>query len=116
MGMIDANPRCQRCVKLAAHAAEAVLLRGFLSEVGELGEPLTRGELAPLFWGSVATTVSGSLLSLLPLPGRLGSVASTVGSLLGMAGGFALRWAMVYAGHPSADDPEAARKASRDGR
>lgn len=100
-------------IKLAAHAAEAVAMKAFVSEMGEFAEPLTRGKMAAPFWGSAAATMSAGVLGMLPLKGRAANLAKTASSLLSLAGGFAMRWAIVHAGQESANDAAAARKASR---
>lgn len=105
--------RALETVKLAAHAAEVALMRAFVAEAGDLAAPLTRGGEALPFWGSVGATLTSCLLGLLPGTGKFGKLA---GSLLGLAGSFAMRWAMIHAGPLSSGDPEAARQSSRLGR
>jgi formate-dependent nitrite reductase membrane component NrfD len=43
-------------------------------------------------------------------------VRASIGSLLALAGGFILKWALTYSGRHSADDPKAARTATRPAR
>jgi len=105
--------RALETVKLAAHAAEGALLRGFVWEAGDLAAPLTKGGMARPFWASVAATATAGLLGLLPADGKAGKLGRLAGSLLGLAGGYALRWAMVHAGPLSAGNPDDAREASR---
>ncbi len=49
----------------------------------------------------------------LPVPVKLKPWMKIGGSVLGLAGGYALRLAFVAAGKPSAEDPDAARAHSR---
>jgi formate-dependent nitrite reductase membrane component NrfD len=100
----------------AAHLAELAALGGFLASAGGLAAPVTRGEYAPHLWGGAVGV--GLLLPMLLERVPVGSKKTRrwlriAGAVAGLAGGFALRWAITQAGHPSGSDPEAARKASR---
>ncbi|HZO88869.1 MAG TPA: NrfD/PsrC family molybdoenzyme membrane anchor subunit [Chthonomonadaceae bacterium] len=100
----------------AARLAEAVTLGGFLASAGSLAAPLTQGKYAPHLWGGAIG--AGLLLPTLLENAPVGSQKTRrwvriAGAALGLAGGLALRWAITQAGHPSASDPQAARKASR---
>ena len=108
----DAHAALQR-IDTAAHAAEAVTLMGFHASAGDLAKPLTTGKAALPFWGGAAAMTAAEVLKLLPLRGRNRRWADAASALCGLAGGFALRWSMVHAGPLSANDPEAARRASR---
>ena len=108
----DAHEALQR-IDTAAHAAEAVTLMGFHASAGDLAKPLTTGKAALPFWGGAAAMTAAEVLKLLPLRGRSRRWADAASALCGLAGGFALRWSMVHAGPLSANDPEAARRASR---
>jgi formate-dependent nitrite reductase membrane component NrfD len=103
-------------VDLAAHVAEALALRGYLKEAGSLAKPLTRGEQAWSLWGGVLGMAGAEVGRLLPLPGRAQGWGKLADVALGLAGGFALRWAFVHAGRASGNDPEAARQMSRHAR
>ena len=98
-------------VDSAAHAAELATLMGFRAAAGERAKPLTQGEMARPFWGATAGLLASEVLKLLPLRGAARRWADVAGAALGLAGGFALRYAMTMAGPPSANDPEAARQA-----
>ncbi len=100
-------------IDLAAHVAEALTLSGFLTEAGGLAKPLIGGEQARNLWGSVLGMVASEGVKHLPLPRRASGWGKMAAAALGLAGGFALRWAFVHAGPVSAKDPEAARQASR---
>lgn len=100
----------------AAKAAEVVTLGGFLASAGQFAQPVTRGKYAPALWGG--TVGSGlalsSLLAALPVRSeKTRRWLQIAASVAGLAGGFALRWAITQAGHASAKDPDAARDASR---
>lgn len=96
-------------IHAAGRLAEAVTLAGYLAAAGRLAEPLTRGKLAPYLWGGVV----GAGLVLPGLLERGGRHCKIAASALSLLGGLALRWAVVRAGRPSANDPSAARAASR---
>jgi formate-dependent nitrite reductase membrane component NrfD len=98
-----------KVVDLAAHIAEGVTLGGYLYSAGDLARPLTHGPMALPFWGGLLGMAGSELLKW--LSGR--SWSQIPASLFGLAGGFALRWAFVHAGPPSANDPDAARCMSR---
>ncbi|MDQ3814403.1 MAG: polysulfide reductase NrfD, partial [Armatimonadota bacterium] len=102
-------------IDTAARCTEAVALGGYLSSAGRLAEPLTRGKMAPHLWGGAvgAGLVAPELLERLPVRGKAWRWIKIAASALGLIGGFALRWAVLFAGHHSASDPEAAREASR---
>lgn len=98
------------------HLAEGLLLAGFLSAAGRLAKPLTEGEQSRAFRAASLGVLLSEALQWLPLRGRSRRWASVASSLLGLAGGFALRWSIVHAGRSSASDPEAARQAAVGGR
>ncbi len=100
-------------IDTAAHAAEAAATVGYLSTAGSLARPLTQGPLAPAFWGAAAGVVAAEVLKHVPAGGRIGRWAKVAGAILGVAGGFALKWAMQQAGPASACDPDADRQVSR---
>ncbi len=100
-------------IDTAAHLAEAAALTGYLAAAGRLAGPLTHGSQVGPFWGAVASLAVSEALKHLAPRGRWWSMAASV---LGLAGSYALRWAFVHAGPPSANDPDAARWASRDRR
>jgi formate-dependent nitrite reductase membrane component NrfD len=102
-----------RTVHTVAHVAEALTAAGFLAAAGSLAKPLTAGEASVPFWGSALTIVGAEVLKALPLPKRGRQLASLAASILGLVGGYALRWSLVRAGRASAADPEAARQATR---
>ncbi len=96
-----------------AHVAEALTAAGFGAAAGSLAKPLTSGQAALPFWGAALGLMAGEVLNHLPLSGRAKRWSGILASLAGLAGGYALRWAIVHAGPPSANDPRAAREASR---
>ena len=99
----------------AGRFVEAIGLAGYLLSAGRFADPLTRGELAPHLWGGAvgAGLALPELLGHLPARGKARRWLRIASSALSLLGGFALRWAVVAAGRPSANDPDAARAASR---
>lgn len=93
--------------------AELIALSGFKAAAGALTQPLTSGKLGLPFWLASAGLLGGALLDHLPVRGRTRRCAGLVSSALGLAAGFGLRWSLVHAGRPSAQDPRAARQVSQ---
>ena len=103
-------------VNRATRAAEAVALGGYLSSSGPLAKPLTAGKYAPHVWGAAvgAGMILPTLLDRLPVRNKKAKRwLKLAASGLTLAGGFAIKWAVTHAGHPSAEDPDAAREATR---
>ena len=112
----DADSPSRRALEkidTAAHVAEAIALAGYLGRAGPLAAPLTRGKMRRHLWASGAGLVAAELLKYLPLPGRLRRWSKALSAAAGLAAGFSLRWALVYGGHESANDPRHAREAAR---
>jgi formate-dependent nitrite reductase membrane component NrfD len=107
------SQRALEQIDTAAHAAEAITLAGYLNKAGPLAKPLTTGRMRHHLWFSGASLVVAELLKHLPFPRKLRRWTTPLASLLGLASGFSLRWAIVHAGKDSGNDPHAARKASR---
>lgn len=100
-------------IDTAGHIAEIVTLTGYLSTAGTLAKPLTHGRIAPLFWGAAAGIVAGEVLHHLRPKRKTRHWLGLAAAIVGVAGGFALKWAVQQAGPPSAADPAADRQASR---
>jgi formate-dependent nitrite reductase membrane component NrfD len=101
---------------MAARAAEAVALAGFLARAGSLAKPVTHGKYAPHLWaGAVGVgVILSTVLEALPAPTRKsGRWMRAAGAVAGLAGGLALRWAITQAGQPSGGDAAAAQAVSR---
>ncbi len=86
--------------------------------LGRTGDPMWRGEHA----GLTSFFVGGGLIAPLVmhltsdgLGRRLSRLVTIVSSVLVLAGGFAMRYVVIMAGHDSADDPEALFEMQRDG-
>ncbi len=101
----------------AAAAAELGVLAAWLASLGSTSEPIRTGTTGRWLRGG---TIGGGLLVPLALQvaGRLLPPAAARGaallaSLLGVAGGFVLRYAVVVAGRASADDPHATFELTR---
>lgn len=105
-----------RTVAAVARVTEAVAITGYLHEAGELAKPITKGKYAPLFqYGAIgAGLVLATACDLIPVKSPKTKRALRIaGAVAGLAGGFALRWAITMGGHASGSDPDAARKASQ---
>ena len=102
-------------VEVSARVAEAITLTGYLEAAGDLAAPLTRGEWAPYLWGGTvgAGIIAPTILERLPLGGKARRWAKIASCILTLVGGLATRWAILHAGHTSANNPDAARQASR---
>jgi Ni/Fe-hydrogenase subunit HybB-like protein len=114
-GGADAE-RCDASLKKVdtlAHVAEGLTLAGFHAAASPFAEPLVAGKAALPFWGALSGLIVGELLSHLPLRGRARRRAGPLSAAVGLAAGWAMRWAIVHAGPPSANDPHAARLATR---
>jgi formate-dependent nitrite reductase membrane component NrfD len=103
-----------RQIEKAAHICEAGAMGAYLYQAGRVADPLTRGRRAPMFW--VGAVGCGLVLPWLinraqgKKPGRASTIVS---ALLTLAGGLALMWSIVHAGHDSALDGEANRRVTR---
>jgi formate-dependent nitrite reductase membrane component NrfD len=113
----EINPRSRAAVhriQSTAHLCEAGLLAAYVVQSGRAADPLTRGKQAKLFW-------LGAIGCGLIAPAILVGMRATArkkrpnlwSSVLSLAGGLALKWALVHAGHESALDPAASRHATR---
>src|SRR5262249_57397223 len=94
--------------------------RGFeVGARGKGGRRWMRGRDGREFWlgavgvGLVAPAV---LQAMRPKRRKQSRVGTILRSALSLAGGFALKWAIVHAGRASAEDVESARHASRPSR
>ncbi|MDQ6788208.1 MAG: hypothetical protein M3033_15490, partial [Acidobacteriota bacterium] len=95
---------------------EAAALTAYIATSKGAAEPLTKGRYAKLFWfGAVGAGIVAPALA------RIGSsekrkksrTKKILGSVLSLAGGLALKWAVTHAGRASAENPQAARDATR---
>ena len=105
-----------RAIGAVARVTEAVAITGYLKETGELAAPITKGKYSPLFkYGAIgAGLVLATACDLIPVKNPKTKRALRIaGAVAGLAGGFALRWAITLGGHPSGSDPAAARKSSQ---
>ena len=106
----EASAEALEKIDTAAHVAEAVALAGYLRHAGPMAKPLTQGKMKKHLWAAIAGIVGAELIKLLPFRGRFRKLARALSAVAGLAGGFSLRWAMVYGGHEAADDPALARQ------
>jgi formate-dependent nitrite reductase membrane component NrfD len=101
-------------VEAATAVCEACALAAYVATAGKAAEPLTRGRYAKLFWlGAVGAGLVLPAIVKAASPRKSRRAAGVVASALKLAGGLALKWALVHAGRPSAEDAEYARHATR---
>jgi formate-dependent nitrite reductase membrane component NrfD len=100
-------------LETAAALAEAALLAAYARSAGEAGRPLFAGargrrlRLATLGLGLAMPAILSLPGLLLPRPGAPHRARTLLGAACALAGGYALRAAVVGAGRDSADDPRA---------
>lgn len=112
----DMDPNGQsvlRRLDTAAHAAELIAMRGFMEHAGEKTDPLRHGRARRYHHFGTGAIVAAEALKLVPLPQRLHKPRRIFSMALGLAGGLAMRWAMVFGGHEAAADPHLSRAVSR---
>lgn len=107
------SQRALERIDTAAHATEAACLAGYTKHAGEKAAPLKHGSMKAHKNFSTAGLLAAEVLKLLPTRGRARRVTRMVAMGLGLASGFALRWAMVYGGQEAANNPHLARLNSR---
>ena len=92
-------------IETAARICEAAALAGYLATMGRAAKPLTSGRHGRRFWvGAIgAGLIAPALIQAFKPKGRkTGLGATLLGSALTLAGGLALKWAVV---HPGAIPP-----------
>lgn len=109
---LEASRSVLRKVDTLAHAAEGVCLAGFVHQAGERARPLRTGSVRGWYRFAAAALVASEVLKLLPVGERLRRPARILSAATGLAGGFALRWALVYGGKEAAEDAHLARLSS----
>jgi formate-dependent nitrite reductase membrane component NrfD len=101
-------------IERAASLCEGVALAGYLVTTGKATTPLWQGRY---LWHTLlagSAVAAQLLLPAKPIKKRKrGLISIVLRSALTLAGGLALKWAIVYAGRKSAEDPQASRDASR---
>src|SRR3954468_16241920 len=103
-----------RSIEKAAHICEAGALAGYLYQAGAVGRPLTHGTQARKFW--IGAVGCGLVLPWVihRAQGKKARRGPTiVSALLTLAGGLALKWSIVHAGHQSALDPADNRRVTK---
>jgi formate-dependent nitrite reductase membrane component NrfD len=93
----------------AAHVAELALRHQYLKSLGKLNAPLTTGSKRHYMLANTACTIASEALRYAPLHGRARKWAKIGASTLGVLGGLALKYGILEAGAPSANNPAAAR-------
>lgn len=99
-------------IESVARLSEAAALGGYLQNAGLRANPLTRGTTARYTLLAAGALVVPELIQH-ALPGKPSRWKTLFAAGITLAGGMSLRWAVVYAGRESANDPAAAREASR---
>jgi formate-dependent nitrite reductase membrane component NrfD len=95
-------------IKLLAIVAETCLLKGVSARLDETAKPLREGHLGAIVtYGVIGGGIVADLALRLVNKRRQSRKLNVAASVLGLAGGFALRYAVVMGGHASADDPQA---------
>jgi formate-dependent nitrite reductase membrane component NrfD len=106
-------------IEIASRVVEAAALAGYLATTGGAAKPLTTGRQGWRFWlGAVgAGLIAPAIIQAFKPKERKPSLGATLlGSALTLAGGLALKWAVVHAGRDSADDLRSAQEATRPSR
>jgi formate-dependent nitrite reductase membrane component NrfD len=95
-------------IERIAAGSEACLLLAASAKLGQTGQPLREGQLGNILkFGVFGAGIVAPLALQLMNRNRRSRRLTVAGSALGLTGGFALRYAVVMAGHASADDPSA---------
>jgi formate-dependent nitrite reductase membrane component NrfD len=104
--------QAMRRIEKIASVCESGVLAGYVATSGFAARPLVSGRYAKQFWlGAVAC---GLLLpAIMHAREKEKGSRGILRSLLTLAGGFALKWALTHVGRTSALDPEANRYGSR---
>lgn len=102
-----------RRVDTVGHLIELFCMRGFSKFAGEKAATLHTGQMKTWHKVSLIGIIGCELLKLVPLPTPLQKPRRMLSSTLGLIGGFAMRWAMVFGGHEAANDPRTARMISQ---
>lgn len=103
-------------ISLITHLLEGATMAGLILSTGRLSKPLTAGPMSGWFWGAATSLLGSVVTGALAPSGPKGRWARAASAMLGLAGSFAVRWAVVHAGRHSADNPDAAREAHSTGR
>jgi formate-dependent nitrite reductase membrane component NrfD len=99
-------------IDTAAHIAEIAFLVQYLTSLGRLNRPLTSGKHSGYMIASAAGLLASEMLKYAPLHGRKKRWAKIASACLGIGSGFALKYGILQAGTPSANDPQANRISS----
>lgn len=97
-------------IDLAGTVVEGVAMAGYLTTAAPFAQAMTRGQMGPMFWGGAIG--AGLVLPAVVKKMGKGRWARVAAHALTLAGGMALRWAVLKAGEISAGDPAAARVSS----
>jgi formate-dependent nitrite reductase membrane component NrfD len=103
-------------VETVGRLAEAATLAGYLASAGTLAEPLTKGRYAAQLWGGAVgagLVASAAVETVAKRYKKAAPLLKIAGAALTLAGAYALKWAVVHAGHASAKDSKANREASK---
>jgi formate-dependent nitrite reductase membrane component NrfD len=104
----DAAIHRLEAIKRIAITTEACLLASTAARLGPTAQPLREGQLGKVMkFGVIGGGIVAPLALQLVNRKRRWRRLAIASSILGLGGGFALRYAVVMAGHASADDPTA---------
>lgn len=107
-----ASHRVLRTVDTLAHGVELACMAGFSTYAGEKAKTLHEGKMKGWHRASLAGIIGSEVAKYAPLPRVLKKPQRILSNLLGLFGGFALRWSMVMGGIEAAQDPRTTRLVS----
>jgi formate-dependent nitrite reductase membrane component NrfD len=99
-------------VETFARIGEAITLAGYIKHAGDGAKPLTHGSMKGHLAITIGSLIAGEVFQRVPVPKPLKRVTRVASALATLAGGFALRWAIVQGGREAANDPRLARRAT----
>jgi formate-dependent nitrite reductase membrane component NrfD len=114
-GQTSSSHEALRTIDTIAHVVGGACMRGFMNSAGEAAKPLRTGGQAKNHKLTIGAMLAAEALKLLPTTrqrGPRGRGLRMLSNLLGLAGGFALRWSIVHGGREAADDPHLSRLVS----
>lgn len=112
----DVSPTGQKIlqhVDTIAHVAELAAMQCYMKEAGEKADPLRHGRVKKYHHFSTGAILAAEVIKHIPVPKHLRKHRRVLSAALGLAGGLALRWAMVFGGHDAAADPHLSRVVNR---
>lgn len=108
----DRSRRVLKRISAAARVAEGVTLAGYVRSAGEAAKPLISGNSSRHTWVAAGALIAPEVIQH-ALPGKANRWKLALAAGITLLGGLSLRRGIVDAGNESADDPETARRSSR---